>query len=70
MPSNSPLLGIILIGFGAIYLTKPDIFQRWFWKRTSISQQVMTPQQNQVYMRLLGAAFVLIGIVILIRSGH
>jgi uncharacterized membrane protein YidH (DUF202 family) len=69
MHLNSPVLPFVLIGVGVLYLIKPDIFQRWFWKRTAISQQIMTPEQNKVYMRVLGAVFVVVGIVLLVRSG-
>jgi threonine/homoserine/homoserine lactone efflux protein len=60
--------GIVLIACGVVYLIKPDIFQRWFWKRTSISQRLMTPEHNKVYMRVLGGVFILVGIVLLIIS--
>jgi uncharacterized protein YjeT (DUF2065 family) len=62
---ESPALPVILIIFGVIYLIKPDIFQRWFWKRTAISQRMLTPEQNKVYMRVLGAAFIVMGVVLL-----
>jgi uncharacterized protein YjeT (DUF2065 family) len=62
------VFSLILIIFGIIYLVKPDIFQRWFWKQTAISQQLMTPEQNKVYMRVLGGVFIVVGIVLLLRA--
>jgi uncharacterized protein YjeT (DUF2065 family) len=58
--------GIVLIAFGTLYLIKPDIFQRWFWKRTAISQRLLTPEKNKVYMRILGSVFIVVGIVLLV----
>ncbi len=53
----------VLIAAGVLYLIKPNIFQRWFWKRTALSQRMLTPEQNKVYMRILGVVFIVVGIV-------
>ena len=63
---QSPLTAIVLITFGVVYLIKPDLFQRGIWKKTAISQQVLTPEQNKIYMRVLGAIFILVGLAIII----
>ena len=55
---------LILIAFGILYLIKPDIFQRGFWKKTAISQRLLTPEQNKVYMRILGVVFIVVGFVL------
>ncbi len=57
---------IVLIAAGVLYLIKPDIFQRGIWKRTAVSQRLLTPEQNKVYMRILGGVFIVIGIVLLV----
>ncbi|HEV2383271.1 MAG TPA: hypothetical protein VG206_26185 [Terriglobia bacterium] len=57
--------GIVLVAFGILYLVKPDIFQRWFWRRTAISQRLLTPEKNKVYMRILGGVFIVAGVVLL-----
>jgi uncharacterized protein YjeT (DUF2065 family) len=62
--------GMVLVAFGALYLIKPDLFQRWFWKRTAISQRLLTPEQNKVYMRILGGVFLLAGVVLLLAPGR
>lgn len=62
--------GIVLIVSGVVYLIKPDIFQRGFWKQTAISQQIMTPEQNKLYMRILGGVFIIIGIVMIVIHPH
>jgi len=60
--------GIMLIMFGVLYLIKPDIFQRWFWKKTAISQRLLSPEQNMVYMRILGLAFIVTGSVLVFMA--
>jgi hypothetical protein len=60
------LSGLSLICIGLLYLVKPDIFQRWFWKRTAISQTLLTPEQNKVYMRILGALLILVGVALVL----
>ena len=69
MHSRFPLLGVGLIAFGVIYIIKPDIFQRWFWKRTAISQQIMSPESNKTYMRVLGAIFIIVGLLLVLLGG-
>ena len=61
MRQQTPL-GIALAVLGIIYLIKPDLFQKWFWKRTAISQRLLTPEQNKVYMRVLGLILLGVGI--------
>lgn len=56
------LVGPALIILGIIYMIKPNLFRRGIWKKTAISQQILTPSQNDIYMRVLGLIFILIGI--------
>jgi hypothetical protein len=56
------LWGIILIGFGIIYVIRPNIFRRGIWKSTAVTQQIFSPKQYTLYMRILGAIFIAIGI--------
>jgi uncharacterized protein YjeT (DUF2065 family) len=58
--------GLILIVFGIIYIIKPTIYRRWFWKKTDVMQQKLSPENYNKYMRLLGVGFIAIGIVLLI----
>ena len=62
--SQFSMLGWVLIAFGAVYLIKPTIFMRWFWKRTAISQRLLTPEQNIIYMRILGGVLIVAAIAI------
>jgi hypothetical protein len=36
-----------------LYLIKPDIYRRWFWKRTDVAQRMLSPEQYLVLMRVL-----------------
>jgi hypothetical protein len=56
--------GPVLVGVGLVYVTNPAIFQRGLWKRTAISQRLLTPEQNQVYMRVLGAILIVAGMAL------
>ncbi len=59
---------VAMIAFGALYLIKPDIYQRLFWKRTALSQRILTPDQNIIYMRVLGMVFIVIGILLYLKQ--
>ena len=60
--------GYFLIACGALYQLKPDLFRRWFWKKTSIAQRNLSPENYIRYMRLLGAAFIVVGLVLVLRG--
>jgi hypothetical protein len=55
------LLGVMMIGIGAIYLKKPDIFRRGIWMRTSVAIRFLSEEDYRRYMRGLGAAVMAIG---------
>jgi uncharacterized protein YjeT (DUF2065 family) len=57
--------GIILIIAGIVYNIKPNIFRVGFWKKTSITQQSFTPKQYNLYMRILGGVFIILGVYML-----
>jgi len=58
--------GLIFILFGILYILKPDIFRRWFWKKTSVMQQTLSPEKYIRSMRILGVALLVVGIILLI----
>ena len=58
------ILGIILIVFGIIYQVKPDLFKRWFWKRTSIAQRLLSPEAYTKYIKGLGWLYIIGGIIL------
>ena len=55
--------GIVFFVFGLIYQFKPDLFKRWFWKRTSIAQRLLSPEAYIKYMRGLGWLYILGGLL-------
>jgi len=55
------IVGVILLAIGIVYLAKPDIFNRWFWKRTDIAQRKLSPKRYVLYMRVLGMVLVVVG---------
>lgn len=59
--------GCVLIALGLIYVVKPNLFNRWFWKKTSIAQQKMSPIAYLRYMRILGIFLTAIGAYLLVR---
>jgi uncharacterized protein YjeT (DUF2065 family) len=54
-------VGILLMIFGVVYIIKPDIYRRWFWKKTDIMQRKLTPKQYVRMMRITGVVFILLG---------
>jgi hypothetical protein len=58
-------IGIILVGFGTLYLIKPDIYRRSFWKQTDILQLKLSPGRYKQFMRWLGGAFVAAGSILI-----
>ena len=59
-------IGLIFAIFGLTYLIKPDIYRRWFWKKTDIMQRKLSPENYIKFMRITGAAFMISGIILLI----
>ncbi len=74
--SGMLLAAFILIGFGIVYLLKPDIYQQWPWlwpwKRRDLVQRLLTPEftpeRYKAFVRVLGGLFLVAGIVLLIFS--
>jgi hypothetical protein len=59
-------IGLILAIFGFVYIIKPDLYRRWFWKKTDILQQKLSPQKYIRFMRFLGVVFLLVGTALMI----
>jgi uncharacterized protein YjeT (DUF2065 family) len=59
-------IGLILAIFGLVYVIKPDLYRRWFWKKTDILQQKLSPQKYIRFMRFLGVVFLLVGTALMI----
>jgi hypothetical protein len=65
---NNFVVGIVLISFGVLYQIKPNIFKRWFWKKTSIAQRLLGPEAYVKYMRGLGILYILGGVAFCING--
>jgi uncharacterized protein YjeT (DUF2065 family) len=61
------LMGIIFIAAGIIYLIKPNLFRVGIWKKTAVTQQIFTPRQYEIYMRILGGVFIVLGLINILR---
>jgi hypothetical protein len=61
-----PVLGVAMLISGIIYVVKPNIYQRWFWKQTDIMQRLLSPERYVVVMRYLGWLFIVVGVILLI----
>lgn len=51
---NDLVTGPLLILLGILYYKKPNLFKRWFWKKTSIAQRMLDPEAHDKYMRFMG----------------
>ena len=57
--------GIVLILIGLVYIRKPSLFQQALFKSVELEQRLLTPDQNEIYMWVLGAISIMIGVVLL-----
>jgi hypothetical protein len=56
--------GIVFIACGLLYLWKPTIFRRGIWMKTSIAIRALSETNYARYMRGLGIAFIVAGILL------
>jgi len=63
------LAAIVLILGGILFIIKPNIFRRWFWKRTDVAQRLLKPEHYTIFMRACGALYIVLGILAIIFSG-
>jgi hypothetical protein len=61
--------GIVLIVIGVVYISRPGVFQQVLFKSVELEQRLLTPDQNEVYMWVLGAISIMIGVV-LVNGGR
>ena len=59
-------VGLIFAIFGLAYLIKPDLYRRWFWKKTDVMQRKLSPEDYINYMRKWGIILLLLGLVLLV----
>ena len=57
--------GIALVLIGLVYVVKPDIFRRWFWRETSALQRSLSPNNYLRFMRVFGVILIIIGVLLM-----
>jgi hypothetical protein len=62
------ITGGILMLIGIIYLIRPNIFRIGFWKKTDVAQQIFSPKQYIIYMRVIGTLVILWGLYYIIKK--
>jgi hypothetical protein len=60
-PMSLTVVGAALIACGLVYVTKPNLFRRGLWMKTSIAVRSLSEDGYRRYMRGLGAAFIVTG---------
>jgi hypothetical protein len=70
MKTQQILLPYVLIGFGVIYLIKPDIFHSFLSGRKPADERRPMTAENRRFMKTLGTIFLVSGLVILIYWGR
>jgi uncharacterized protein YjeT (DUF2065 family) len=58
------IFALMTILFGLIYLLKPDLYHRWIWKETAITQRLLGPEKDKILMRVFGIILLLFGIIL------
>lgn len=58
-----PGLTLVLVGF--IYFVQPDLFQRVLFPSRPVTQRVLTPEQNELFMRGVGTICFLLGAMLM-----
>ncbi len=55
------IIGLVLIGYGVLYLRKPTVYRRGLWMKTSIAIRTLSEENYKRYIKGLGVAFILVG---------
>lgn len=61
-----PVIGIILIIFGIIYIIKPDIFKKLMRRKIVFDPRRYSPKQYNNNMQVLGGILIVIGIFLIL----
>ena len=60
------IVGALLVVWGILYIAKPDIFERGFWKSIDISRQFSSPEKHSGFVKRFGGILIVIGAIIFI----
>ena len=55
------IIGLVLIGYGVLYLRKPTVYRRGLWMKTSIAIRTLSEENYKRYIKGLCVAFILVG---------
>jgi hypothetical protein len=64
----TPIGGLVLIAFGFLYLRQPALYRRGIWMKTSLAIRLLSERNYILFMRGLGIAFIVLGIVLLVAA--
>jgi len=56
------IAGLLLIGFGVLYLRRPTLYRRGLWLKTSIAVRLLSEANYKRYMKGLGSLLVVAGV--------
>jgi len=58
------IAGGLLVLWGILYIAKPDLFQRGFWKSIDISRRLSSPEKHSEFVKRLGGILIVIGLIV------
>ena len=58
------IAGGLLVVLGILYIAKPDIFQRGFWKSIDISRRLSSPEKHGEFAKRFGGILIVIGLIL------
>jgi hypothetical protein len=58
------IAGGLLVVLGILYIAKPDIFQRGFWKSIDISRRLSSPEKHSEFTKRFGGILIVIGLIL------
>jgi hypothetical protein len=60
------LEGLAVALVGTVYILRPHLFQQLLWRQVSVEHRLLTPEQNEQYMKGLGVVCVAAGLIMAI----
>ncbi len=59
-------IGVLLVVWGILYIVKPDLFERGFWRSIDISRQFSSPEKRSGFLKTFGTILIVIGAVLFV----
>ena len=60
------IAGGLLVIWGILYIAKPGIFERGFWKSIDISRQFSSPEKHSEFVKTFGGILIVIGLILFV----